>query len=244
MQSLIERIIFVMLYILKAAYRIWVHVASSVVDALGLPEEGVKSVLREIVALSYRCVNGISAFFVAVLVDRSYWRSHRRAWSDMDHGNGGHNWTHSIQSTLNAVVAREVSVSEGVPHPMLPSPVVLLAQFLAGNPKAHESGCRCWHGEDISGPWLWFSTETQLGQSTCPSLAKPCVARQGLEELAAVLHAVQAGRSELRSRGSARIYHALRDLRYTLVRCHAYAVEVSIAFAVQETAAVPSQASP
>lgn len=97
-------------YIFGVAYRIWVNVASAVVDTLGLPEEGVKSILREIVALSYRCVNGVSAIFVAVLVDRSYWRSHRRAWSDMDTGNAGRNWTHSIQSTLNAVVAREVSV--------------------------------------------------------------------------------------------------------------------------------------
>eukprot|EP00892_Ulva_mutabilis_P007490 jgi/Ulvmu1/5112/UM021_0129.1 len=113
MQSALQRVTCMLLYVLGIAYRVWVNVASSVVDALGLPEEGVKSILREIVALSYRCVNGVSAFFVAVLVDRSYWRAHRRAWSDMDHGSSAHNWTHRIQSTLNAVVAREVSVSQG-----------------------------------------------------------------------------------------------------------------------------------
>lgn len=70
--------------------------------------------LREIVALSYRFVNGISAFFVAVLIDRSYWNSHRKAWSDLDNRRSGRNWTHSIQSTLNAVVARQVSVADDV----------------------------------------------------------------------------------------------------------------------------------
>lgn len=98
---------------LGIGYRVWISFAGSVVDALGLPEEGVKSVLREIVALSYRFVNGISAFFVAMFVDRSYWNSHRKAWSDLNQRSKERNWTHSIQSTLNAVVAREVSVTDG-----------------------------------------------------------------------------------------------------------------------------------
>lgn len=103
---------------LGLAYRlVSVRLGATVLAALSLLEEAFKSVVREIVALSYRFVNGFSALFVAVFFDRSYWKDHRSlAWSDFGRRSTGRDWTHGIQSKLNAVVAREVSIADGLPR--------------------------------------------------------------------------------------------------------------------------------
>jgi hypothetical protein len=93
---------------------IWVPFVNVVVDTgIGWAEEFIKTLLRELTALSYRLLNGISGLFVSLFVDHTSWKRHRRAWSDGDAAEGRLPDDVAV-STLNAIVEREVSEQEGV----------------------------------------------------------------------------------------------------------------------------------
>lgn len=87
----------------------WLHRVSFVpvadwwiVSITGPLEELCKGVVRESFAFWYRFVNGVSAVFVSLLLERGYWTSQRTAWRT----DAGARAEWGNESTLNAFVSR------------------------------------------------------------------------------------------------------------------------------------------
>ena len=82
----------------------------------GTVEEICKSILRELFAIGYRTVNGVSSFFVSVFVDGSYYRRSNAILTPQTLNR--QNCTLERMSTLNAFVAKQAANCNGACLPI------------------------------------------------------------------------------------------------------------------------------
>jgi hypothetical protein len=93
---------------------VWVPVVNVLVETgIGLAEEAIRTVVRELSSVFVRVLNGVSGMFVSLFIDSAHWKRHKSAWSDGEVSESRLT-EDSVVSTLNAIVEREVSDSSGV----------------------------------------------------------------------------------------------------------------------------------
>jgi hypothetical protein len=112
MRGPVRRVVLYIISILAYLHRtLWIPVVNVLVETgIGLVEEAILTVVRELSSVFIRVVNGVSGMFVSLFIDRAHWKRHKSAWSDGEVSE--HRATEdAVVSTLNAIVEREVSES-------------------------------------------------------------------------------------------------------------------------------------